>query len=678
MDDNGKTQITYQVPSGAALGEDDIPTVDANPGYEFTGYWIRQADHKKVPGDKIIDNPVTGSAVYTALYAAQSGGAADYFYGVTFDAGDNGTISGSRKITYQVPSGASLSAQEIPVPDSIVSPNTGYEFTRSWIRSTDNKEVTAGAISPAAVTGPVTYTALYSGQPPGVSDSYLAVIFDAGGVYGELPDGSSSATIVVKKDSPLGLISDFTVPSVKTDSADFTFIGWSPVVDLVSKVTEVRTYTAQYAYTPRPASSTAIYHNVRFDLGAQGTFKNTPVTSYTVLDGTSLGALSQDVFDPANFEPGNITVAEDFEFVGWTPAIDIYSPVYADRVYIAQYAYMPPGPSDRTCVPLPVQAKGYDVYYDGMPHHIEYSVTTTDSSITTGAVLPFWYDPSGKGQRLSITLHDLPNIIPGVWVTSEGAWTPSGSALATSAGAWMTGLPLDETDVFDAEGVSLIFTADWSDPFPATVSAIIRPRPLVPAAAHTDLRVGDSVPQRAAYALTMGYDGKKADGTLIDDSFDFDAHKGEFAVDDVPITTAYQQGDPAGDYPIYAKAGVYGNYEIYEGTSDGWPFIEGWRLAGVLHVAAAADPDPGDDPNGGDNGGGDNGGDNSGGGDNDGGDGGDSDDDDDSDGGSRRGGTADTGDSSPLTLWIVLLIASLAGMTTLVLVLRRRKTGRNG
>jgi hypothetical protein len=105
--------------------------------------------------------------------------------------------------------------------------------------------------------------------------------------------------------------------------------------------------------------------------------------------------------------------------------------------------------------------------------------------------------------------------------------------------------------------------------------------------------VGDDIPLRASYGLTTGYDGKRSDGTLIGDSFDFAAHQGELAVGELQISTTYTQGDPAGDYPIYVKAGVFGNYEIYEGTEGDWEYFAGWRFAGVLHVEAADDEDNG-------------------------------------------------------------------------------------
>jgi hypothetical protein len=111
----------------------------------------------------------------------------------------------------------------------------------------------------------------------------------------------------------------------------------------------------------------------------------------------------------------------------------------------------------------------------------------------------------------------------------------------------------------------------------------------------------------------------------------------------VRLATTYHKGDPAGSYPVYAKAGVYGNYEIYEGTEGSRPYFEGWRFAGVLRVTARDD----------DGGNGDNGGGNGGGSDTPGG------------GGPKDGGDVNAGDAAQPALWTALLAASGVSLTAL-------------
>ncbi|MDR1043165.1 MAG: hypothetical protein LBL54_04595, partial [Clostridiales Family XIII bacterium] len=311
------------------------------------------------------------------------------------------------------------------------------------------------------------------------------------------------------------------------------------------------------------------------------------------------------------------------------------------------YTYSPLDVDDGSSDSYTIHAKGYDEYYDGNPRYITYS------AIGLTGVLSFWYDPSGKGLPLSQSL---------------------GDHSVSSDGIWEEGIPPGEVNV-TAEEVDLIFTADGKNPTDViTRSAIIRPRPLVPAATHAEMTVGDDIPFRASYGLTMGYDGKKADGTDIGDNFKFADHESEFDKSAPQITTTYKQGDPEGDYPIYVKAGVYGNYEIYEGTTGNWPFFEGWRFAGTMHVKAASTENPPADDGGNtptpppaDDGGNtpdDNNVD----------DYDDSDiDDADEDNAPGEDGVAKTGDNAHPELWMTTLILSFAAFTILLSHARRRR-----
>ncbi|MDR1293288.1 MAG: InlB B-repeat-containing protein [Clostridiales Family XIII bacterium] len=586
----GRTQAVYQVPMNSSLGAIGIsvPAIQVrDTDYAFMG-WANESDSTNEIIDNISDEPVTNAITYTAIYTGTpSQPLVDYYYGVTFDAGgvygniakSDWSDSGESNVVYSVITGSSLSAGAISVPGVNIKSDgyTQIEFG-GWALA-DNWPTTIGngVILNTPIDGPTIYKAVYHIMPPILADHYYAVIFDSGGVYGKLSDGTTSTAISVEKGKALGDVNGFAVPTVDTINDDFTFVGWSPAVNMEAPVNEVKRYIAQYAYTPQGISDSETYYTVSFDLGSEGKYKTIPMTSYPVKKSTSLGGIMTEdtvpepVFTNSYFEKDNIDVEKDFKFIGWTVAgnpsnttISISAisaaPVYADKVYTALYAYEPPEPEYET---INIEVEGYDVYYDGNPHRVTY---TTPSALTDVEVLKFWFDPSKIGLPLSKSVD-----------------------VKDGDGIWEEGLPPGETDVSN-DVADLIFSANGKYPTEITRAAIIRPRPLVPNATHAAITVGDDIPQRASYGrLTINYDGKQKDGSPIpaNNPFDFEAHKSEFPIDEPQIRTTYNQGDPAGVYPIYVKAGTYGNYEIYEGTEGDWPEFDGWRFAGTMQVNAA-------------------------------------------------------------------------------------------
>jgi uncharacterized repeat protein (TIGR02543 family) len=638
---SGVASVTYGVISGGNVSA--VPKVTTtSDDYEFLGWTLDDPwpDDGALPAfsddSAITGTPVTKPLIYKAVYAVLPNPTVGPTYlGVTFDAGGiyGNLTAGGSTITYSVPEGENLATgaglQGVPT----FTPFSGYERI-GWALGDDIKWDQSDILN-AAVTEPVTYNAVYSGQSSVLKKYFYTVIFDAGeygtiasdGINSDDPEVTSIA-VSVEKDTALEDLTGFSLPAAIPDAtyaSNLTFIGWSPAVDLTSPVTGVRVYNAQYAYVPDGAAGLKL-HTVRFEIGDQGSYKNDiPITSYMVEDGESLSDLSGIVtFDGTKFDSDNITAAPGFEFIGWSPGVDPYMPVYADIVYRAQYAYVTPGLPVITYTPLVVtedppddedlQVLGYDGYYDGAAHGVRYD--WSEHTVLSG-VLSFWLSPTG----------------------------------AAGAGVWKEGLPPDETNVI-SETVELVFTADGKLPKEGEPiverSIIIRPRPLVPTATHASLMVGDDVPFRATYDLTIGYDGKKQDGTLIGDAFDFSARRSEFANNGVQLSTTYQQGDPEGDYPIYARAGVYGNYEIYEGTEGAWPFFEGWRFAGVLHVDKQGDGQDNDNDN-------------------------DNDNNNDKDKTPQdKNGAPETGDSVNPFVWIALLLVSLAALSTAVMVYVRK------
>jgi uncharacterized repeat protein (TIGR02543 family) len=655
----GSSIVTYMIPSGSSLSAQNItvPGVNARDDYEYNGWG--DASSTPVSDNDISDANVTGPVTYTAIYSELSPGIKAYYFGVTFDSGgEKGNLAGgSRTVTYGVVSGGSLSANAGLSSLPEVEHAQSYDFV-GWAPSgyTNEDDILNDdgkrqQLLNKAVTGPAVYEAVYAGQSPAIEARYHTVIFDAGGVYGhiDMEDKPSSAAITVPKGTSLGGIDVFRAPAVVATVSGISFIGWSPDVDIETPVNETRIYTARYAFTPT-INPYATYYSVRFEIGEFGAFKDDALTEYIVEAGTSLGAVGTSLgavgtFVESDYGINNIDVRDGYEFAGWSPSLDKDAPVNSPVIYRAQYAHIttvtPPGPSG-------VQAQGYDVYYDGQRHGIEYSV---GSGTDPDGIVSLWVDIT-NGKR--------------------------------SGAVWNAGIPEDEVNVSNKE-YDVVFMASGKMPTEIELDAVIKPRPLVPKATHADITVGTGLPLRESYGLTMDYNGRDKAGDPIGDNFDFSTRTGEFAYGSVPVTTTYEEGDPAGDYPIYVKAGVYGNYEIYEGTEGAWPLFAGWRFAGILHVTAQTEPgadpggDPGSDP-GGDPGGGTPSNPDTGSGD-DADDADDADDDYTADGSEDDsvpgGGAADTGDSFNPTLWMALFFASFMSLATLLLISRRgRRSNR--
>ncbi|MDR2163041.1 MAG: InlB B-repeat-containing protein [Clostridiales Family XIII bacterium] len=634
---SGVSRIEYQIPNGSSLKEQGIsvPIVTARDGdtYSFQSW---ESLGKIVGNDEIPGAKVTGPVTYSAVYSASTPPFTDTYFGITFDAGgDHGDLeSGGDSVTYEVKSGGSLKSDAAlnRLPEVKTSPD--YEFL-GWAPSDRPTSYLSGdekeQLLNSPVTKPATYVAVYAGLSDMGPDKYYTVTFDAGGVYGVISTNkAASSALFVEEGTPLSGVDGFRIPDVDVKDDDFMFIGWSPAVNMESPVNEVRTYTARYAYTPQGISGR--FYEVRFELGSEGSYRDIPVTSYLVEEGSSLSNLKDAsghaIFDPVYFRSDNIATEKDFSFIGWSPDLDPDAPVYAPRVYRALYAYTPDPIYEYTRFEVgeddpdddSVQALGYEGYYDGIPHGIRYHL---NDNTELSSLISFWFDEFAVAR------------------------SPGARALqvADSEGRWVAGLPPDEIHVID-KAIKLTFAANGRIPHEATRKIIIKPRPIIPKAVHANIHTGDAIPLRSSYGFSISYDGKAKDGKLIGDVFDFGAHKGEFVRDDVQIATTYMQGNPKGDYPIYAKAGVYGDYEIYEGSEGSWPAFAGWRLAGVLHVSArSVDPGNGSDDEDGSNA--------------------------DDDG--KGGGASDTGDGSHPALWTALLVISSVFLVVLISASRRTR-----
>jgi len=501
--------------------------------------------------------PVTSSQTYRAQYAYTPTGISDIYYTVYFDPGTYGTVAGLTSAkAFEVKAGDSLNQSSsysgYVLPTAV--PSSGDFTFVGWSPSVNESD---------AVNENRLYVAqyAYTGPPPDPSYKY-AVYFDPG-AYGTI-DGLTTAKVfeVAAGDSlnQSNPYSGYALPAAAPNNADLTFVRWSPVLDEDDPVTSVRIYTAQYAYTPDPSSSSTVYHTVRFDAGIGSFSGSTPVV-FAVSDGESLNDLGSAFVTPVAVP----TDPNSYTFISWSPVLDPASPVYSDRVYVAQYAFLPPpfqGPQlhqmnfsghdgDDPPGNWEVQTLGYEGYYDGNEHGIEVN-----------------------------------------WDKANISGFMSYSSLESPVTIWSSGTP--KYVAVSKHEVQLEFTALAQQPLKTSRQIIIKPRPLVPQAEHVDLTVGDPVPDPSSYTFAVDYNGLLADGatSLIGDGFTFDTQS--FNGNSVPLQTPYQVGDPEGDYPIYAVAGTYGNYEIYESAAT-----PGLRLAGWFHVNALPaenDDPPADDP----------------------------------------------------------------------------------
>jgi uncharacterized repeat protein (TIGR02543 family) len=677
--DSGVTTVSYQIQAGKSLEDLNIavPGVtkrdDEDTQYDFDG-WALESNPSVTLNNatEIYEVPVTEATSYVAVYSGIT--PTGSYCTVTFDTGGvHGSIAGSPAgtsvVAYRIPVGSSLEQAGLDAVPGVTAVDSNYPWYE-WALAGDSDMTPREVILTMPVTEDLSYEALYIPQTVPYVDHFYTVIFDTGGIYGEFEDGGSSSAISVKEKMTLEDTPSFTsVPAVvmKAGMNDFTFVGWSPTVDLTAPVTDVVIYHALYAYTPAGAAGAPeTYYTVSFDLGTLGQYLTVPITSFLVEEGETLSSLT-GLFDAANYTAANISPAPGFEFVGWYPGLLPDTPVYADRVYQALYSYEPEGTAHTDYTTLVVngddpgeyaiQALGYEGYYDGGPHGIRTKLGSDLELRPNSYNLQMYWkrhqsqaaSPSsaavGTGGLLGMAL-------PAEELASGQLQLSAGETVPFAAGDYISGLPPDEVNVINEEA-DIVFLADGMTPGEIDLSIIIKPRPLVPTATHADMVEEDGIPLRDSYGLTMGYDDNDREGKPINDGFAFAGHEGEFALDGVPLTTTYVQGDPAGSYPIYAKAGVYGNYEIYEGTDGDWPLFPGWRLAGVVQVKAPESDLPVID--GGDGGG--------------------------SNGSSADGSHAKlpaTGDTVGPPLLLALLATLLTGLAAVALSLYRRKRGSGG
>ncbi|MDR3305192.1 MAG: InlB B-repeat-containing protein, partial [Clostridiales Family XIII bacterium] len=201
---DGKSSVAYTVCGGGTLADPNkdgntgdgisVPGVTpaAGSGLSFLGWAPAGTLGPILDSADISGAPVNGNVTYIAMYAGTPDPILDAmtFHTVTFDAGGKyGSLSaGGNRTSYSVKENGTLAnppgngAGLASTPG--VAPNPGYAFA-GWALDTDPATFIPQAdILAAAVTGDVTYVAIYAGLPNPLLATFYTVTFDAGGIYG--------------------------------------------------------------------------------------------------------------------------------------------------------------------------------------------------------------------------------------------------------------------------------------------------------------------------------------------------------------------------------------------------------------------------------------------------------------------------------------------------------------
>lgn len=213
----GETAQT--VLEGATWADIIVPTPVPDAGYVFTGWTPVFPDE---------DEEITEDLSFIANFKYDS----SLWATITFNAGANGTLSGTD--IHEVVIGTAWSAITVPTP----IPDTGYQFV-DWTPA-----------FPATVTGNATFTANFAEKP---KEKYtIRFVAGNGGTL------SGTTTFTVEEGT---LWSSISVPTPVADE-DYTFVSWSPVLpNSATAINGNAEYTAIFAQSGDQSLEGVIYIN---------------------------------------------------------------------------------------------------------------------------------------------------------------------------------------------------------------------------------------------------------------------------------------------------------------------------------------------------------------------------------------------------------------------------------
>lgn len=266
---SGTTSVTALI--GSSFADITLPATNANTGYKFSGW------------SPALPDKVTDDATYTAEFVVDE----SQYATITFVAGANGTISGTK--TFTVLKGTEWS--EITVPS--YAANDGYKFV-SW-----------SPAFPATINEDATYTATFA-----VDNAQYATVVFVAGTNGTI---SGTNTFTVLKGTSWN---DIDVPT-PVANAGYKFEGWS--ASFPATINDDATFTANFVY------DASQYATVTFVAGANGTIGGT--STFTVLKGTAWSAITVPT----------TTANAGYKFSAWSPSFP--ATVTADATYTANFVY---------------------------------------------------------------------------------------------------------------------------------------------------------------------------------------------------------------------------------------------------------------------------------------------------------------------------------------------------
>ncbi|WP_326910362.1 S-layer homology domain-containing protein [Sedimentibacter sp. MB31-C6] len=259
-----------------------LPTYEADSGYKFDGW-------TPTP----FATTITEDLVYTANFVKDE----DQWNTVTFEAGANGSISGTT-LYEDILDGTAWNTAVTTLPT--YEADSGYKFD-GW--------------TPTPFATTITEDLVYTANFVKDEDQWHTVEFKAGAngsisgttLYEDILDGTAWNTAVT------------TLPTYEADSG-YKFDGWTPT-PFATTITEDLVYTANFVKDEDQ------WHTVEFKAGANGSISGTTLYE-DILDGT---AWNTAVTTLPTYEADS-----GYKFDGWTPT-PFATTITEDLVYTANF-----------------------------------------------------------------------------------------------------------------------------------------------------------------------------------------------------------------------------------------------------------------------------------------------------------------------------------------------------